>query len=241
MSEKLRLKEREQLAPPQEITSVEDLQSFFHLFREANGLVFGGLSEDEIDDDKYLERDWASHKKRDLEEGNEVYLATKKDGIVVGSVRVEINSNEGEGEQGYLGMLAVAEGYKGKGLAGELVNRGLEIGKARGCKSIKSEVLAQNLDSIKSMGSLFKSGFVLRGVEKIVPDGEEIDANKKFVLVWREEVLDEGGDLERDTQMVDLKKMSEIEKKLADGWEGVRALTDGNGKKQIVLERRKDK
>ncbi len=218
----------EAVSLPLVLESEADLPEFLHKWKDHYQI--GSTSNQRIDQWEDVRR--IQRLKIAIQEGKVICLGVKSGEQLVGITKVDISDTK-DGREAYLGALHVDERFRGgekdgviyrdehgdaKTLATQLVEKALSKSRETGCQKIVAEVLVENRDGAKSIGTLLKSGFILERFN---------DPEDKFYLV-KQLAGEEGNRVFTQEERVSFADMEIVKEKLAAGWQGTQMLRQGN-------------
>lgn len=212
---------KQQLTPPAELTSEQDLTQFWLTFRRNNGLT----DKDEAREQRTAALQ-AKQTLRNLDQNKPTHFFGIKAGEkMVATGKLEIRTKK-DGKHGYLAFLTVDEDRRGKGLAKQLTDARTDLARREGCTHIDTDVFTENPIALITK---LNDGYTLTDLEFY---GDNKEAGR-FVLSKK---IDDESEYDKkdgplgELQEVELSDLSAIKNLLDRGWVGIDAKNLGDSK-----------
>lgn len=226
---------KEQLSPPTELTSEQDIKEFWLAFRRNNGLIVG----DPAHEDKTATLQ-AKQTLREQREGKPAhFFGIKNNEKIVATGKLEIRT-KGNGKHGYLSFLAVDENQRGKGLAKQLTDIRTDLARREDCEYVDTDVFTGNPIALVTK---FNDGYTLTGLEFFSDDKQA----GKFILSKKingKPEYDKKDGALGELMEIQLSDLSTIKTLLDQGWVGIDTKNLGDEKDKdpkqwkLIMEKR---
>ncbi len=211
------------------LQSPEQLGKFWETYRKNNGIASQNKKTEGI-----TAQMMAKQMQKEVGAGTEIPAGVESNGETVATGKLSIKETVGKRKEGYLGFLTVNQEYQGKGIAGDVVETLLHAAKQKECFRVVAEVLVENTSGSRSLGSLFKNGFLLESIAE-----GNIEEAGKFVLAksFEEDIVPESDQKDPLIEKVPVTDVEKIKELLSQGYKGIKLLRAGEDQFSLELQR----
>lgn len=218
------------------IESEKDLEIFFKKFADYYSLpIFNPEFSKSVASEGNVRRI-----KTDVESGRIKCFGIKEGDRIVSTAMLSDISQPSTGDTvekvGHLGFLTVDEDKRQKGLGKKTVGHVLESARQEKFDRVEADVYTFNPHAQDSLGTLLSSGFGIEEIDAGELEGGVFDAQFKVardVKTEAEEIV------EHDYIKISFTDIAEIQKKIGEGWKGVRVLKNKDGESFIKFAKAK--